>query len=210
MPALRHHDDVPAESVGDPVCLGARIGEVGVLLAHHDQGRSGHVGEALLGGGVARAGGEGERLGVARPVQAGDDAAPVVVEVHRVPAGVELRQVRLPREGDPRSSHGDAKQDALDGADLSVADERAHEHEAEHQIGPLSRNEGSRAGSHRVAHDDRRAAEVLDEGDDVARSVGVAVGGEGGVAVAVTAKVGAGDGVTRRPQGRSNEAIGAA
>ena len=38
MPGVGHHDEFAAQGLPDPLGLGARIGEVGILLTHHDQG----------------------------------------------------------------------------------------------------------------------------------------------------------------------------
>jgi hypothetical protein len=75
------------------------------------------------------------------------------------------------------------------------------------QFGPLRRGEDRGTGAHGVADHDGGTAEFLDQGGDIARCFLVAVGRERGVAVTVAAKIGAGDAVTRRPQGRSEEAV---
>ena len=54
---------------------------------------------------------------------------------------------------------------------------------------------------------DRLAAELVDQGSDVACRLEVAVGREGGVAVAVTAQVGGGDGVAGGDEWGSQEAV---
>jgi hypothetical protein len=38
VPGVGHHDEFAAQGLPDPLGLGARIGEVGILLTHHDQG----------------------------------------------------------------------------------------------------------------------------------------------------------------------------
>ena len=53
--------------------------------------------------------------------------------------------------------------------------------------------------AHRVAHHDRGTAEYLDQGDDIASCLLIAVRRERGIAVAVAAKIGAGHPVTRSP-----------
>src|ERR1022692_4300930 len=37
VPGFGHHDDLCMQGAADPVSLGARVGEVWVLLAHHDK-----------------------------------------------------------------------------------------------------------------------------------------------------------------------------
>ena len=121
--------------------------------------------------------------------------------------GVQLGQVGLPGDGRPWRCHGHAQQKALPRACLTVADERPGQHQAADQARSLRGGEDRGPGAHGVAHHDCGAAEFSDQGDDVASGFLVAVGGERGVAVAVAAKVGAGDPVTRCPQGRSEETV---
>ncbi len=95
-------------------------------------------------------------------------------------------------------------------AGLGVADEGAHQHESADQLRAFGCGVDGCAGSHRVPHHHGRAAELLDQGRDVAGGLDVAVGGKGRVAVAVTTQVGAGDAIPSGAQNRCEEAVGAA
>jgi hypothetical protein len=48
VPGLGHHDDLRADGLRDPGRLPRRIAEVGILLAHHDQGGGGDLGQPCL------------------------------------------------------------------------------------------------------------------------------------------------------------------
>ena len=67
--------------------------------------------------------------------------------------------------------------------------ERADKHKAEHGIGPVRRGDHGGAHAHGVAHEVRRSAEAVDECEGVGGQRVVVVRGEGGVGVAVAAKV---------------------
>ncbi len=77
----------------------------------------------------------------------------------------------------------------------------------ETRSGRLAAASTAEAGAHGVADDDRGAAEFLDQGDGIASGFFVSIGGETGVAVTVTAKVGARDSVPRVHEGGSEKAI---
>jgi len=90
---------------------------------------------------------------------------------------------------------------------LPFADERPDQHQTRDEFRPLRCGECRSAGAHGIADHDCRAAEFLDQGYHVASGLSVAVGGERGIAVAVAAKIGAGDPVTSIPQGRGEEPV---
>ena len=76
--------------------------------------------------------------------------------------------------------------------------------------GRSSGDEDARAGAHRVADQDCRLAELLDQSDDIPGGLLIAVGGKRGVAVAMSAQVRARHPVASLAQRRSQEAIAAA
>ena len=182
------------------------VREVGVLLAHHDQGGC-DVGQPCLRQRVARARGAGERAGVSRPPDARRDLLAVLGEVGGPPACVQLREVRLPGDGRPQRCDGGAQEQPLHRADRAVANERADEDQAGNRLRPLGSNEHRDAGAHGVTDDDSRAAKRLDQRDDITGGFLVAVGRERGVAVAVAAQISTGDPVAGVPQCGSEEAV---
>nr|WP_245722414.1 hypothetical protein [Micromonospora matsumotoense] len=203
-----HHDDLAAQGLADPGRLGRRVREVGVALAHDDEHGGVHLGETRLGETVVGLPcGTGERRAVAGLPELGDDGRPVCGEVGRLDAGVEGGQVGLPDAGHPERRHHQVEEAPHAGRLPGVAHERSDEHEAGDLRGVLGCDDDTGPGGPGVADDDRRPAELGDQGADVGGRLGVAVGREGGVAVAVTAQVGAGHGETGGDQGRGEEPV---
>ena len=84
-----------------------------------------------------------------------------------------------------------AEHQALQSGRVAIADEWAEQHEAANEVRLLGCGERAGTGAHRVADDDRRGVQLLDQSEHVAGGLDVAVGAECRVAVAVAAKVGA-------------------
>ena len=188
---LGNHDDISVQRRSDPVGFRARVLEVWVLLSHDDQRCCRDLGEPGLSRSMVRTRGQRERLGVSRTADARYHQRAVLIEVGGAPARVQLGEVCLPGDGGPRSRHRHAKEDALQSTLLGVAHERAHQHEAAHQVGALRRGDYRGSGAHGVPDNDRRALELPDQGEEVACGLDVTVGGKRRIAVAVSAKVGA-------------------
>ena len=124
----------------------------------------------------------------------------VLVEPRRLGAAVEVAAVvRRPDGAAPRAGEQHALEAVHDGdgdrGHRALAQERAGEDEAGDEVGPLGGGPAGGAGAHRVADEDRRAAQVLDERERVLAGHDVAVGAERGVRVAVAAQVEHGDAV---------------
>ena len=99
MPGVGHHDDLRAKGAGDPVALRLWVREVGVLLAHHDQGGGRDIGQPRLRRVVASARGGRERLRVSRPAKARHDLVAVLAEIRWPPAGVRCAVAAAARSG---------------------------------------------------------------------------------------------------------------
>lgn len=95
----------------------------------------------------------------------------------------------------------------MQSARLAVADEWAEQHEPADEARFHRGSECAGPSPHRVADDDRGLIKLLDKRENVAGGFSVAVGGERRVAVAVPAKVGAGDPVAGVADRRGEEAI---
>ena len=183
------HDDLGGEPVADPSGLGGRVLPVHVVAAHHHDGGGADLVEASLGRCVRGVRRLHERLPVTRTSQVLGDGGGVLVVPLGAGPGCPLRVEAHERLRTPRLEQRQPEHQRGDRASGWVAHERPDQDEPEHRIRSVRGGEDRGARAHRVAHEVRRAAELVDQRESVRGQRLVVVRGEGGIGVAVAAKV---------------------